>query len=310
MGEGKEVVSAIAGQMKIESTAIVHRVDYPVTEEEIAATRGRYAALSCDTPEGYEETRLAIAHLRTTRTAIEKRRVELKADALEFGRRVDTVAKRLTLLVSEIEDPLKERKAAIDDAKARAARAAEDAARAAAEAKAKAEREAEEKRIAEERAKLEAQQAVFAEAQRKADEERRQADERARVERERVEAEQRAAQAKIDAQRAELEAQQHAIREEEEAGARAEQERQHAERARIAAEERAAAEAAAAVAEAARVEAMRPDLEKIKAFAGEIRQLAFRGPTLESAAALEALAWARKKLAFVADSLDDFGPGR
>lgn len=292
--------------MTIAAPAIVHPVEYPVSEQEIIATRARYGAISFDTPEGYEEGRLALAHLRTARTSIEKRRVELKADALAYGRKVDDIAKRLTFLVSEIEEPLKGRKAAIDDAKARAARAAEDAARAAAEAKAKAEREAEEKRIAEERAKCEAQQAVFAEAQRKADEERRQADERERIERERVAAEQRAAQARIDTARAELEAQQRAFREKEEAGARAELARQQAERDRLVAEERTAAEAAAAVAEEARLEAMRPDIEKIHGFAGEIRALAARAPEMRTDQSRSAMTWIVGALERVAKAADDF----
>lgn len=293
-------------QMTIAAPAIVHPVEYPVSEKEIAAARAKYGAITFDTPEGYEEGRIALANLRTARTSIEKRRVELKADALAYGRKVDDVAKRLTLLVSEIEEPLKDRKAAIDDAKARAARAAEDAARAAAEAKAKAEREAEEKRIADDRAKLEAQQAIFAEAQRKADEERRQADERARVESERVAAEQREAQAKIDAERAELEAQQRAVREKEETAARAERERQQAERDRLAAEERAAAEAEAAAAEAARLEAMRPDIDKIHGFAGEIRALAARAPEMRTDESQSAMTWIVGALERIAKAADTF----
>ena len=44
-----------------ESAALV---TYSVTEEQIAETKARYAALSCDTPKGYEEVRLAIAEAR------------------------------------------------------------------------------------------------------------------------------------------------------------------------------------------------------------------------------------------------------
>lgn len=281
-------------------------VPYDLTEQQIGELRAKYSDLSFDTPAAYETGRKAIAHVRSLRTAVETRRQELKAEHLERGRRIDNAAKALTALLSEIEEPLKDRKAAVDDAKARAARAAEDAARVEAEAKAKTEREAEEKRIAEERAKLEAQQALFAEAQRKADEERRQADERARVERERVEAEQRVAQAKIDAQRAELEAHQAAIRANEEATARADRERQQAERDRIAAEERAAAEAAAAVAESSRLEAMRPDIEKIHGFAGEIRALAARAPETSSEESRSAMTWIVGALERVAKAADTF----
>ena len=66
-------------------------VNYNISEAVIAATKARCADLSADTPKGYEEVRLAIADLRSTRVAIEKRRVELKTDALAYGRLVDSV---------------------------------------------------------------------------------------------------------------------------------------------------------------------------------------------------------------------------
>ena len=62
------------------TTAI--QVVYDVTDDAIALKRGKYALLSADTREGYEQVRLAIADCRETRSAIEKRRKELKADSL------------------------------------------------------------------------------------------------------------------------------------------------------------------------------------------------------------------------------------
>src|SRR5579863_5138042 len=99
--------------------ATAELVTYSITDADIAATQAAYAGLTADTPKGYEEVRLAIAHCRDTRVAIEKRRVELKADALAWGKKVDAEAKRITTLLEEIEDPLKAKKQAVDDEKAR-----------------------------------------------------------------------------------------------------------------------------------------------------------------------------------------------
>ena len=103
-------------------------VTYSVTEAEIAKTREACASLTCDTPDGYEAVRVAIGNLRTTRGAIERRRVELKADALKFGRLVDSEAARFTGLIQAIEDPLKAKKAVIDDEADRVKREKEAAA--------------------------------------------------------------------------------------------------------------------------------------------------------------------------------------
>lgn len=231
-----------------ESAALV---TYAVTEEQIAETKARYAALSCDTPKGYEEVRLAIAEVRDARVAVEKRRVELKADALAYGRLVDSKAKELTAMLLEIEEPLKAKKQAVDDEKARIRAEAEAAKRAAIEAaiaakraeeeeKARLAREAEEKRLAEERAALEAERAKLVEAQaaleaaRKAEEDRR-------------ETERKAEEAKLAEARKAEEDRLAAIRKAEEerlaAERRAEEERQRTERAAIEAERKAAAAA-------------------------------------------------------------------
>lgn len=240
-------------------------VTYGVSPIEIAETKARYAALSAETPAGYEEVRLAIAHVRDARVSIEKRRVELKADALAFGRLVDSEAKRITELFLEIEEPLKAKKAAVDDEKARikAEAAAEKqraieaeiaAKRAVQEAEERAAREAEVKRLAEERTALEAERKRLEaerekfEAEQKADAERIEATHRA--ERERLRAEREAEEAKaavlrkaeqdrIDAEREKLAAEKRA----EEDRARAERKALEAERKRLT-DEKAAAEKA------------------------------------------------------------------
>ena len=247
---------------RAEPSASAALVTYSVSQAEIAATRAKYAGLSCDTPAGYEEVRLAIGHVRDTRVAVEKRRVELKADALAYGRLVDSTAKRLTDLLLEVEEPLKAKKAAIDNAAARKRAEAEAekiraieaeiaANRAKQEAESRAVREAEEKRLAEERAALEAERKKLAEAQAKLDAERKAEDARreaarkaeqdrmdaaAKAERERLAEEARIQREKIEAE----EKQRRAVREAEEAAQRLEREKLEAEKRRLAAEREAA----------------------------------------------------------------------
>jgi hypothetical protein len=314
---------------------------FAVDPAAIEAKRADYAALSVDAPGGYEQVRLAIAECRSTRTAIEAKRKELKADALEYGRRVDSIAKGLTGLVLELEDPLQAQKDRADEAKAAAKKAKEEAARAELEARLKAEREAEEARLAALRAAEEARLAAEREAQRvererlaaerkafeaeqraaKAAAEKAAAEERQRREaQERMIADARAAdeakaralreaeERKLAAERAALEAQR---RETE----RLEQERlariqaaEEAERARIAAEEAAVKERERQAAIAARLEALKPDAEKLKAFAAQIRAMTLPDVQDEEAKHLAKRVMAR--LIAVAWQLEQFGNGQ
>lgn len=289
-----------------EAATVAPLVKYDVNEAAIAKTREECAALTCDTPHGYEAVRVAIGHLRTTRVAIEKRRVELKADALAFGRLVDSEAKRLTALIEEVEEPLKAKKALIDDEAARVKREAEAeklraleaeiaANRARQEAEAKALRDAEEARLAAERKALEAERAALAE-------ERRQAEEKAAEARAVLEAAERVEAAKREAERAKLADERRAEEERLRAARQAEEDRQRIEREAIEEERRkvgaerekaeraeferqakikAEAEAVAkaerdrleAAERQARIDALKPDVEKVRAFAQAIREL-------------------------------------
>ena len=294
----------------MDSTSLV---TYSITEAEIAKTREACAGLTCDTPSGYEAVRVAIGNLRSTRTAIEKRRVELKADALAYGRLVDTEAKRFTGLILEIEEPLKAKKQVVDDEATRVQRekeaaalkavqdeidrnnalkaAAEQAARDAERAKMDAEREAlrvERERLAAEQAsivaarKAEEDRAAAArkveqdrlDAERaKVDAERRAEETRQRAERQKVEDEQRAERQRLDAERRAIEA------------AKAEADRVEFERqANIKAAKDAAEQLARDVFEKARrdaeLTALAPDIEKVAAFVASIRALT--PPTLKS----------------------------
>lgn len=271
-------------------------VTYPTNPAEIAETKAKYAALSCDTPAGYEQVRLAIAHVRTTRVAVEDRRVALKADALAYGRLVDSRAKEITALLLEIEEPLKAKKAAVDDEKARVKAEAEAvklraleaeiaANRARQEEEARLVREAEEKRIAEERATLEAERAKLAEAQAKLDAERKaEADRveserkaeysRQTAEREKLAAERRAEEDRQRAEREKIEAERKAVAAEREKAERAEFERQAREKAeREAVEKIERDRIAAAEREAERIRLL-PDLEKVAAYVANVRAIA------------------------------------
>ena len=257
--------------------------------------------------------------LRVTRPfGIEKRRVELKADALAFGRNVDAEAKRITVQLSAIEDPLKAQKDAVDNEKARI-RQEEEAARIRAleaviqanrerqEAALKAVRDAEEARLAAERIALDAERAILAEERRKADEAaavaRKAEDERLRVERarlEQIEAAQRLEQDAIDADRRKVAA-------EREQAERAEFERQAKIKAAAEAAKQAERDRLAAAEQRAKLDALKPDIEKVHAFATAIRALWLAAPKPRSKDAKAVIADAVEVLEQVASDLDAFG---
>lgn len=179
--------------------ATTHLVEYGVTEAAIRELSEKLVVTDCTVRENYEFTRRGIATCRELRVGIEKRRKDLKADSIEYGRKVDAIAKTLTARIEAIESPLQNAKDQVDAAKA--------AAKAAAEAKERAEREAaeaqrraeEEARLQVERDKLEAERKAFEERQRLVNEQherelaeqRRRAEEEAAQERERLNAERR-----------------------------------------------------------------------------------------------------------------------
>lgn len=108
-------------------------IQFDVSEAAIAELRDKYLTLKIDgvnDKKGYADVHEARMVVRSTRAAVEKTRVKLKADALEFGRKVDTEAKRLTALLDPIYDHLDAEQTAIDEAKEKAKREAEEAKRA------------------------------------------------------------------------------------------------------------------------------------------------------------------------------------
>lgn len=268
---------------------------FEVTAELIADLHAKFADVSFDTPANYEVGRLALGTLRGYRLKIEKVRVDAKAEVLERGRLIDKTARKFSKPIEEIEDRLAAAKKVVDDAEAKrkldaeraeliALEAQQKAEREAAEAKGKAERAADEQRIAAAAAKLAADQA-------RADEANKAIAEQQRQERER-----------LDAEKAQLEAKQREIDEQTRKANEVAAERQRQEQA----EAKRIADEAAAVVEAARLAEMRPDIEKVRGFANEIRALAAQAPTLTAPPCVQAMEWVTGHLAEMAQDLEAF----
>ena len=319
----------------MQQTAAV--VEYNVTDAALAKMEG-YLSLTVkglDDKDGLKAVHNARMIVKGVRVDVEKRRKELKADALEWGRKVDSEAKRIFAKIEPIETHLTTEEEKItkeqERIKAEAERQRQETAQSRCNAmarlgmsfpfqqaltisdaefdtiltEAQAFHDAERARIAEEqRAAAEKE-----EAERKAREEEaaKLAAERAEIERIRAEEDtkRKVEEAKLQAEREKLEAERRKIDE-----AKREQERQaELEKARKEAAEKAAQEAKEraereakekaeaeerAKAEAARQEALKPDKEKLIAFAGAIPIIQF--PKLNTDEARGILAEAERRL--------------
>ena len=299
-------------------------VKYDVTDAEITKLRVGYKDLQCDGPAGYELVRQAIAHMRKLRGQIEKRRVTLKADALAYGRRVDSEAKRITTHLRDIEEPLKARKQLVDAEKERIKQEALEAQRRELETRLRHEREVEEirlrrereaeelrlwvarqeedARLAKERATLAAERVVLEEERQKTTAERVAQEAKLRSEQRVIEAERQVvAEVKAQAERAEFE-RQAVIRAEQEAKDKAERER------REEIEQKARLEAikidleALKIEREARLEAIKPDRQRIASFVASIRAL--QAPVVDDEALAAILVRARQRLADIAADIE------
>ena len=279
-----------------------HVVEYSVSDAAIDKLRERYTGLTIASTADYERVRVGIGEIRDIRVQVEKTRVELKADALAYGRKVDAEAKRITSMLLEIEEPLKLEKEKVDDEKARIKREKEEAERRRIEEELRIKREAEEAEAA--RIKAEQEAAERAERERIAAEQKAEADrlakERAELEAERAKAEEerRKAQAIIDEQnrlmQAKLDEEAAALKAEKEKLQREQFEREAKERAEREAREKLEREAAekkareeAEAEERERQAALAPDREKLTAFAETIATLA--PPVVKSSEAMHYL---------------------
>jgi len=124
------------------TSPVTQVVKYSATEAQLEELKLKYEILpDPTTPKGYRDLKTGIAEIRQNRTGIEKERKALKADALEYGRRVDAEAKRITEKLLEIEEPMKKLKQEEDERREKIKREKEEAAKAkerAIEAKAEA----------------------------------------------------------------------------------------------------------------------------------------------------------------------------
>lgn len=92
-------------------------IEYPVTDSAIKEISRRFEPLEITDTKSYKAVTVAIGEVRGYRVSVEKKRKELKKDALEYGRKVDGEAKRITALLVPIEERLQAKKQIIDDRK-------------------------------------------------------------------------------------------------------------------------------------------------------------------------------------------------
>jgi septal ring factor EnvC (AmiA/AmiB activator) len=265
-------------------------IQYPVADNVIAELSQKYMPLrinGVDDKAGFQAADTARKKVKKLRGDVEKTRKELKADALEYGRKVDKEAKRLKDLLEPIEKHLTQQVDAIKDEKIRLEREWLDQRIEALQAVTetlppesllkklsddefetllKNETAAHEARVREEEERRAREAAERAELERLREEERkRQAEEAERLRAEREE---------IERQKAELAEQQRIIDEEKaERERREREEREAAERKRLEEEaaqrerERIEQERREAEERKAREEALRPDREKLASVA-------------------------------------------
>lgn len=83
-------------------------VEYSATEAALSALRQKYAGIVFDltTVKGDKEARAARLELTTLRTSLEKKRKQFKAPALEFGKKIDSEAGRVTDEILALENPI------------------------------------------------------------------------------------------------------------------------------------------------------------------------------------------------------------
>jgi len=242
---------------------------FSLADAAIAKMREEYLPLKIagvNDDSGFKAVHSARMIVKNHRVQVEKVRKELKADALEYGRKVDGEAKRITAMLEPIEQHLSSEEDAYNAEKERI----RNEARLKAEAEERAKREAEEARL---RAEAEAEAARL-----KAIQDAENA--RLKAEAEKLAEERRV----LEAERQKIEAEKKQLADIEAARLRKIEDeriaREAAEKARIETEQRIAREAAEAKAkteaeEAAkkRAEELRPDSEKIRAIADFISRI-------------------------------------
>lgn len=273
-------------------------ITYATTVTEIMVLAKQYKGI--DARANFETARAARQHLRTLRVGIEARRKELKAEALEFGRQVDGGAKVLREAIEAIENPIDAQIKAIEQEEAKAKFEIENAERLAREQKEREEREAEEKKKAD---------ALEEERQKLAEQQRQQEIERDRLAQEAaaLEVKQRRENARLEKERQALADREKAVKDAEDKVKADKEEAERAEQERVAAEQAEAKRVADKAAALAKAAALKPDKEKLAAFATRIRAVWSYAPSITGDEAGEALDRAQADVEDIAKRLEAFG---
>lgn len=279
--------SAETEQEAIEVTATaVDRPKFPAVVfnlalAEVSKLAEQFRGLRATDNKSYEVVKKARATMRSGRTELDRRRKSLKADAIAYGKLVDSEAAKIVEAILEVENPLANEIERYEQERDAARLAAEQAEREKIEAEIRAKQEAEEAErqriLAEQQATIDAQRAELEAARkqmaeaRAAEEERRRKEQEAEDERRRIEAE------KLERERAELQAERDKLEAERRAVEEAEAKRKEAERLEQEAKDRAAREEVEAARrkleeERKRLEAEQAAKEKAEREAAEAEQ--------------------------------------
>lgn len=101
-----ETASELVDRAEINGGTVL--VEYSRTEAALVALRAKFADAKFDltTTAGDKAARAARLELVTLRTGLEKKRKELKAPAVEFGKKIDDEAKRINSEILALEEPI------------------------------------------------------------------------------------------------------------------------------------------------------------------------------------------------------------
>lgn len=103
-------------------------IEYGVTNAALNALQEKYSAVpTVSDTKGLKAIQVGIGEIRDIRVKVEKRRKELKADSLAYGRKDDDESRRITSVLTGIEDPMKAEKERYEAEKARIKRETEEA---------------------------------------------------------------------------------------------------------------------------------------------------------------------------------------
>ena len=92
-------------------------IKFDITDLAISEMKNKTADLKVTDNKERADVTVHLLQVKKIRVAVEAKRVELKADAIAFGRNVDKEAGRIKELLLEVENPLKEMRTKYDDKK-------------------------------------------------------------------------------------------------------------------------------------------------------------------------------------------------